>query len=120
MCLGCVPHLMGRGRGQTARTGGGSKRFLNASADTLVCSLLEVAPGLQGKMFLKEYVVLQLDFKRDLQVEVCPNLICAALFNHVCFPASKGMKIRRYRLKDRISVCECFAKPPCKHCVAVE
>lgn len=85
---------MGRGRAQTARTGGGSERLQSASADTLrlpSCSLVsvrapaclcspEVAADLQGEMFQGGHFVPERDLKRDQWVKVTDLDMCRTMY----------------------------------------
>lgn len=66
----------------------------SACARVRVCSV-EVAADLQGKMFQEEHFVLERDLKHDQWVKVRPSLICATLFDHLCFPEHEGLKIMR-------------------------
>lgn len=123
MCLGRVPHFMGRGRAQTARTGGGSEQLLSASANTWrfpscafgLCSA-EVAADLEGKLFPEEHFLLDCDSKRDPSVKVGASLICAALFDHKCFHERKCLKI--WRDVNRKWMGSVLRQLPRKRCIA--
>lgn len=67
---------------------------VSVRARACVCSA-EVAADLQGKMFQEEHFALERDLKHGLWIKVGPSLICATLFDHLCFPEHEGLKIMR-------------------------
>lgn len=88
-------NAMARQRGQWDEASG----FPSASAYTLVCPQPEVASSPSGEDVSGG---TSRSTARSAGLKFDKNLIGAALFNHVRFPGSKGMKIRRYEMRIRM------------------